>query len=314
MLKDCKAGEQFKGTVLITDWKESPFRNKRGSFVTLTCQDCSGSLPAKIWEPKTGYFDWLKEKDIFQIEASVIEYRGAVELSILTIQPVGEEKIDLNKLLPSSPFTREILEQRLQKLRDTLQDGNLKNLLDRILGHPEWGVSFRLVPAAVKIHHPYLRGLWEHSLNVTDLARSMAIGYPEVNSNLLVVGALLHDIGKIFEYNYERGISFTTDGRLLGHIIMGVDLISREIAGIADFPADLRTKLLHIITSHHGRYEWQSPRRPKYPEAIIIHYADALEVDLWQYQRAKQDNPQEEWSPYVRSMERCLYLDQGKQY
>ena len=146
-------------------------------------------------------------------------------------------------------------------------------------------------------------------MGVAELAQSMSANYPEVNSDLLLVGALLHDIGKILEYNFERAISYTTDGRLLGHIIIGVDLISREMAEIPDFPRDIRTKLLHIITSHHGRYEWQSPRRPKCMEAVIIHYADALEADLWQFRRAKQENPNEEWSPYVRSMERYLYLD-----
>ena len=143
---------------------------------------------------------------------------------------------------------------------------------------------------------------------MAEIAASVSAGYPEVNPDLLVAGALLHDLGKIFEYNFQRGFSYTTDGRLLGHIIMGVDYLSREIAEIPDFPADLRTKLLHIITSHHGRYEWQSPRRPKIMEALIIHYADALEADLWQFRQAKQENSGEEWSPYVRSMERYLYL------
>jgi 3'-5' exoribonuclease len=308
LLKDCQAGGRFRGTVLVTEWKESPFRSKAGTFITMTCQDCSAILPAKIWETEVSHFNWLQECDVFQVEASVSEFRGTQELTIVKLQPVTAADIDLNQLLPSSPIPAEILEQRLQKLRNSIREQNLKSLLDRILDHPTIGVSYRRAPAAQKIHQPYLKGLWEHSLSVAELTISISANYPEANVDLLIAGALLHDIGKIFEYNFERGISYTTDGRLLGHIIMGVDLLSREIAGIPDFPSDLRIKLLHIITSHHGRYEWQSPRRPKCLEAVIIHYADALEADLWQFRRAKEGNSREEWSPYIKSLERFVYL------
>lgn len=308
MLKDCQAGGRFSGTVLVTEWKESPFRAKAGSFIIMMCQDCSAILPAKIWETEACHFIWLQESDVFQVEALVSEFRGALELTIEALRPVAAAEIDLTKLLPSSPVPEEVLEQRLQNLRNSIQNQSLGSLLDRILDHPTIGVLYRQAPAALKIHQPYLKGLWEHSLGVAELARSIAAGYPEMNADLLLVGALLHDIGKIFEYNFQRGISYTTDGRLLGHIVMGVELLSREITGIPDFPKDLRIKLLHIITSHHGRYEWQSPRRPKCLEAVIIHYADALEADLWQFRQAKQENSAAEWSPYIKSMERFLYL------
>ncbi|MDP4127461.1 MAG: HD domain-containing protein [Bacillota bacterium] len=308
MLINCQAGSQFTGTVLVTEWKENPFRSKPGSFITLTCQDSSGSLTAKIWETKSFHFEYLKEADIFYIEASVNEYRGVVELSIESIQLVDEREIDLAKLLPSSPIPEEVLAIRLHELRQGIKDERLLGLLNSILEDPTIEEGFRKAPAAAKVHQAYLRGLMEHSIGVAEIAQGVAANYPEVNRDLLLVGALLHDIGKIDEYSFQRGISFTTEGRLLGHIIMGVELVSRKIAEIPDFPAELRTKLLHMITSHHGQYEWQSPRRPKCMEAVIIHHADMLNADLWQFKRAKEDNPEEEWSPYVRSMERYLYL------
>jgi 3'-5' exoribonuclease len=265
-------------------------------------------LTAKIWETKSFHFDYLREQDIFYIEASVNEYKGVIELSIESIQPVDERDIDLTKLLPSSPISQELLDKRFDEIRQGIKDGSILALLDSILEDQAIGNRFRKAPAAAKIHQAYLRGLMEHSIGVAEIAQSIAANYPEVNLDLLLVGALLHDIGKIDEYSFDRGISCTTEGRLLGHIIMGVELVGRKIAEIPNFPADLRTKLLHIITSHHGQYEWQSPRRPKCMEAVIIHHADMLNADLWQFQRAKEDNPEEEWSPYVRSMERYLYL------
>jgi uncharacterized domain HDIG len=308
MLSNCQAKSQFKGTILVTEWKENPFRSKSGSFISMTCQDSSGFLTAKIWETESCHFEWLKEKDIFYVEANVNEYKGALELAIESIHPVDEREIDLAELLPSSPLSAEILEESIKELQQMVRNEHLRVLLISILDDPTIGIAFRRAPAAAKVHQAYLRGLLEHSVGVVKNAWGIATNYPEVNQDLLLVGALLHDIGKIYEYSFERGISYTTDGRLLGHIIMGVELISRKIAEIADFPADLRTKLLHIITSHHGQYEWQSPRRPKCIEAVIIHHADMLDADLWQFKRAIEEYPEQEWSPYVRSLERYLYL------
>lgn len=309
MLKDCQAGTPFKGVVLVTEWKEMPFRQKPGTFISLTCQDASGVLPAKIWESDARMIEWLKEKDLFLISASATEFRGSLELAIDSICPLDEEEVDLSLLFPCSPVSAEELERRLQALRQQIADQNLRSLLARILDHPQTGSAFRKAPAAAKMHQAYLRGLWEHSVSVAELAQSMQTMYPEIRLDLLLTGALLHDIGKIFEYRFDRGISYTTDGRLLGHIVMGLDLVSREIDKIPGFPADMKSKLLHMITSHHGRYEWQSPKRPKCMEAVMIHYADTMEADLWQFRQAKQNNPGEEWSPYVRSLERYLYLD-----
>lgn len=308
MLKDCQSGGRFEGPVLISEWKESPFRQKQGTFVVLTCQDVTGSLPAKIWEPETDHLKWLEQYDVYYIVAAVSEYRGNLELSIESLRPLKDQEIDLSVLLPCSPYTHEQLEERLGLLRKKISHKGLKLLLDRILDHPELGSAYRKAPAAMKMHQAYLRGLWEHSISVAEITDGISQLYPEINYDLLITGALLHDIGKIYEYGYERSITFTTDGRLLGHIVMGIEVLSKEMAQIQDFPIDLRTKLLHIITSHHGRYEWQSPRRPKCMEAVLIHYADALEADLWQFRRAKEDYPEEEWSQYNRALERYIYL------
>jgi len=129
-----------------------------------------------------------------------------------------------------------------------------------------------------------------------------------LDRDLVITGALLHDVGKIGEYSYTRGIKVTTEGRLLGHIILGIELLSEEIARIPNFPRELRSKLLHILTSHHGKYEWQSPKRPKLMEALVIHHADVMDAELFHFEQAKENHPEDEWSPYIPSMERCIYL------
>ncbi|MDR3270377.1 MAG: HD domain-containing protein [Peptococcaceae bacterium] len=308
MLKDCQSGGRFEGTVLITEWKETPFRQKPGSFLLFTCQDVSGMMSGKIWDPKPDHLFWLKEHDVYRISAKVTEFKGTLDLTVDDLTPVDEQDVDWTALLPSSPYSAEELEARLQNLLSRIKLPQWQAFLNCILAPEELGTAFRQAPAAMRMHQPYLRGLWEHSVLVAEMAQSIGTFYPEMDEELLIIGALLHDIGKIHEYSYGRGIAVTSEGRLLGHIVMGVDLLGKYIAAIPDFPADLRMKFLHIIASHHGRYEWQSPKRPKSREALLVHYVDALEADLWQFYQTGQENPDQEWSPYVRSLERYLLL------
>jgi len=308
LLKDCKNGERFEGILLVNEWKEVPFRQKPGAYLSLQCQDRSGTIQGKMWDYKPQVLIWLKEQDIFHIKGVASEYRGALDLTIETIGMIPKEEVDLAALLPSSPVTAEELENRLRIILAKIVQPELKALLEKFLADPEWGTAFRQAPAAMKIHQAYLRGLWEHSVRVAEIVDGVAEHYPAINRDLVLTGALLHDIGKIGEYSYERGIKVTTEGRLLGHIILGIEIVTGEIAKIPDFPRELKSKLVHIITSHHGKYEWQSPKRPKLMEALVIHYADVMDADLFQFERAKENYPDDEWSPYIQSMERCLYL------
>jgi len=308
MLKDCKNGERFEGILLVKEWREVPFRQKPGAYLSLTCQDRSGMIQGKMWDYKPQVLTWLKDQDVFYVKGVASEYRGALDLTIEAIRVIPKEEVDLTVLLPSSMVTAEELEKRLKVILAKITQSELKVLLEQFLSHPVWGTAYRQAPAAMKIHQAYLRGLWEHSVRVAEIVDGIAGHYPAINRDLALVGALLHDVGKIGEYSYERGIKVTTEGRLLGHIILGIELLSDEIAKIPDFPRELRSKLVHIIASHHGKYEWQSPKRPKLMEALVIHYADVMDAELFQFEQAKESHPDDEWSPFIPSMERCIYL------
>ncbi len=308
MLKDCKAGERFEGIVLVNEWKEIRFRQKPGAYLSMACQDCTGMIQGKMWNYEPKVLEWLESQDIFRIKGIASEYRGTLDLTVETIRMIPEEDIDLGDLLPSSPVSAEELEIRLLYLLDKVNQPQLKTLLERILNDPIWGSAYRQAPAAMKIHQAYLRGLWEHSVSVAEIAEGIAKQYPEMDVDLIITGALLHDIGKVAEYSYSRGIKITTEGRLLGHIVLGIEFLTKEMAKIPDFPRELGAKLIHIITSHHGKYEWQSPKRPKLMEALVIHHADAMNAELFHFLQAKANRPEDEWSPYIPSMERYLYL------
>ncbi|TGE38403.1 HD domain-containing protein [Desulfosporosinus fructosivorans] len=307
MLKDCKDGERFEGILLVNEWKEVPFRQKPGAYLSLTCQDRSGMIQGKMWNYDPKVLEWLNDQDIFRVKGVASEYRGTLDLTIETIR-IPREEVDLSDLLPSSPVTARELEDRLNSLLDKIKKPELKALLEQFLIHPVWGPAYRQAPAAMKIHQAYLRGLWEHSVRVAEIAIGIAGNYPKMDCDLVITGALLHDIGKIGEYSYTRGIKVTTEGRLLGHIILGIEILTEEISKIPGFSRELRSKLLHVITSHHGKYEWQSPKRPKLMEALVIHYADAMDAELFHFEQAIENHPEDEWSPYIPSMERCLYL------
>lgn len=239
MLKECKAGERFEGTVLVNEWKEVPFRQKPGAYLSITCQDCSGMIQGKMWNYDPQVLGWLNDQDIFRVKGVAAEYRGALDLTIETIRKIRKEEVDLADLLPSSPVPVEELENRLKALLDKITHPELKVLLDQFLSHPVWGPAYRQAPAAMKIHQAYLRGLWEHSVRVAEIAEGIAGNYPKMDCDLVITGALLHDVGKTLEYSYARGIKVTTEGRLLGHIILGVELLTEEIAKIPEFPREL---------------------------------------------------------------------------
>ena len=308
MLKEYSANERFEGIFLVTEWREAAFKNKPGTYVILTCQDVSGSMAGKLWEVDAQRQQWLKENDIFKMGGQVTEFRGILELAIDSIVPVPEQEVDLSLLLPASPHSAENLEKRLNELVQNVKDPYLNTLLNRVLYESPIASNFRRFPAARKIHQAYLRGLWEHSVKVAEITASLCANYPEISCDLAVTGALFHDIGKVCEYEYARAIDFSTEGRLLGHIVIGIQILSREMDMILGFPEELRTKLLHVVASHHGRYEWQSPKRPKLMEAFLVHYADAMEAELWQFKHVKENHPESEWSPYLPNMERYIYL------
>ena len=157
---------------------------------------------------------------------------------------------------------------------------HLKALLEAMLDDEDVSRRYRLAPAAKQIHHAYLGGLIEHVLSLCALARLTAGHYPQVDCDLLLTGVVLHDIGKIYELNYERGFSYSNDGQLLGHIHIGIRMVGDKLRGIPDFPPALRTLVEHMILSHHGQLEFGSPKVPLFPEALLLHYLDDMDSKM----------------------------------
>jgi len=168
----------------------------------------------------------------------------------------------------------------LRGLVASFTNPHLKALLEAMLDDPEIAVRYRRAPAAKQIHHNFLGGLLEHVLSVAGLAQAASSHYAKIDRDLLLTGVILHDIGKIYELNYERGFSYSNDGQLLGHIYIGARMVGDKLRGLPDFPGRLRSLVEHMILSHHGQLEYGSPKVPVFPEALLLHYLDDLDSKM----------------------------------
>ncbi len=185
----------------------------------------------------------------------------------------------------------------------------LQALLNAFFQEEKTICLFKRAPAAKGFHHVYLGGLLEHTLSVVRLLEKVSDHYPQLNKDMIIAGGILHDIGKIYEFSYDNIIDYSDEGRLIGHIVMGVEMINKKIAVIPDFPVQLALELRHIILSHHGEFEFGSPKRPKTLEALVVHYIDDMDAKFNAFHTLLTDstNPDSDWTSYNRFLERFLY-------
>ncbi|MCL5058431.1 MAG: HD domain-containing protein [Actinobacteria bacterium] len=312
-VSDIKSGIKIISKFIINDKKLIPFKGKPGHFLTLIMADSTGRVEGKIWERAEDANGLINSGDLLEIKGSVIEYNGVLQVNIANFRVCPDSEFDPREFLPtSSRDTGEMLEE-IRGMIDSIENFHLKSLLLSFFDDGEWVREFCAVPAAKANHQAHLGGLLEHTLNVARAAAAAAGLYPGLDRDLLLAGSILHDIGKIKEYSYSRNIDVTDQGRLLGHIVMGVSEVDRRISCLAGgeaFPEELRLKVLHIITSHHGLYEWQSPKKPKFTEAAVVHILDMLDSVVDTFTRTREENSDRSlsWSPWNRALERFVYL------
>lgn len=306
-VEELKAGQSVKevfvlGKKIVKDKKDGGF------YAILEFSDRTGSIDGISWDG-----DSLGEVcagDFVFITGNVTEYSGRLQVVVNSISLVEESEVDAGDFLPSYSGDINEVMKGLQDFRSSVRDANLRKLLDSFFGDNEFMILFRLAPAAKRVHHAYLGGLAVHTLSVLRLLKGIQSVYDSLNMDLLITAGVLHDIGKIEEYTYKKNINISNRGRLLGHIVIGSEMVTERLKGIPDFPKELGLKLLHMILSHHGEKEWGSPKQPLFPEALVLHYADNLDSKMEMmkqiYSRHRGQNKQ--WSDYHPFLEREIYL------
>jgi 3'-5' exoribonuclease len=249
-------------------------------YMNLRFMDKSGDIDGKLWDNVDELGKTFQKGDFVKIRGTASLYMGKMQLVAKEIKRLDDEGVDLADFVPVSPVPLAEMQAELARSVASLTNPHLKALMDAFCGDSVFMAGYCKAPAAKGMHHVYLGGLLEHSLSVVRLVDAMVPLYPDLNRDLLVVGALLHDLGKVAELSYDRAFEYTDEGRLIGHISIGVEMLSERIATVPGFPRELAMVLKHLLLSHHGQYEYGSPKRPKTVEATILHYLDDMDSKI----------------------------------
>ncbi len=288
--------------------KEVRQRRAGGPFLALTLGDRTGAVAALVWENIEPIGSALVVGGLARIRGQVQRYNQRLQVVVRRAMAVPAEEVDESEFVRASRQDPDTLWRGIEELIAELKDPHLQQLLYRIFADPEVAERFRVAPAARSLHHAFRSGLLEHTVSMTLVARTLARHY-RLDEGLVVAGALLHDLGKIWELESGASIEYTDNGRLLGHLPMEVLYVDRRIAELSEFPAETRLQLLHILLAHHGEYEYGSPRRPKTPEALMVHMADNLDSKLAGMLEAiaSDAGDDEPWTGFSRILERHIY-------
>ncbi|MBE0428722.1 MAG: HD domain-containing protein [Thermoleophilia bacterium] len=312
MLKELAPGRK------ITDFFVCASKNVRvdkngNRFLHLRLTDASGNIGAVMWEVSDAVAECFQQGQVVKIQGAVTsDHRGQTQVKLDKIRAAtAGDDFDLAELLPSSARDLQEMEAELAAIRESIASPDLAVLLDEIFNDEIIYRQFCEAPAAKGVHHNYIHGLLEHTVSVCRVADAIAAQYPgDVNRDLLVAAALLHDIGKISEFDYTVAIDYSDQGRLLGHIIIGEKIVSDAIGRLDSFPEELRLQLLHLVLAHHGEKEYGSPVRPKTLEGFILNHADDVDAkaNIFTRLRAESVESGTAWSQFHRVLDRFLYL------
>ncbi|MBI5561160.1 MAG: HD domain-containing protein [Deltaproteobacteria bacterium] len=306
-VKEIKEGLKVDSTLLVAR-KETGVSKSGKSYLALKLMDSTGELEARVWDNAQSLAEGFTKDDVCSVKGVAISYQGKIQINITDIKRVAEGQFEARDYLPSSKKDPLEMMAELDSVVSDMRDVHLRGLLSAIFADRKARELFMLAPAAKTMHHPYLGGLLEHTLSMCKLGNLVSQHYGTVNRDLLMAGCILHDIGKIYELSYSKSFDYTDEGRLLGHITMGVGLVDSRIKETAGFPPNLAMLLKHMILSHHGHLEFGSPKRPKTIEALLLYYLDDLDAKVNSIESLKEKSEGAgNWTDYQRLFERYIY-------
>ena len=277
-------------------------------YLALTVGDRSGQIEAKMWDNVEEVLSAFEQDDFLKIKGLINKYKNRFQLTIHKLRVLRESEIDFADYLPKTSRDIGELWQTVAGFVATFRDPYLKALVEAFMSDPEIAEAYRNAPAAKTLHHAFIGGLLEHVVSLLRSCDLMCRNYPQVNRDLLLTGAFLHDIGKIHELTYNRSFTYTTRGQLLGHMMIELEMLHGKISQVPGFPDEMKTLVEHLIISHHGQYEFGSPKLPMFPEALMLHYLDDLDSKMESMRahferEAGNDSP---WTSYNPSLARPL--------
>ena len=278
-------------------------------YISMRLQDKTGQIPARVWDNAAEFFEKFKVNDIIKVDADVERYNQELQLKVHRLRPSETEEVELSDFAAQSLHDIDEMLLELRSHAEGVENPYLKDLLNAFFEDEEFVKDFKASPAARNIHHVFMGGLLEHTLSTTRICEYLTTHYENLDADLVIAMAILHDIGKVEELEIAPAINYTEEGHLLGHIVIGIRMVAEKIERIPGFPPKLRTLIEHMILSHHGQADWGSPRPPMFLEAEVLHRADDLDAKVNMITRALSEDrdPDSSWTAYHRVLERVLY-------
>ena len=308
-IADLSEGDEFVGFYAL---KRCDLKEFDGGFrLDIELADSTGALPGVIWDDAREQRELLSRGDVVKVKGRLGSYRDRPQIRIDKIRPAKEGEYEPGSFIPSTPKDIDTLIESARSLIESIEDSHLSQLGKLIFDNPQFIQEFTSSPGGMKWHHPYIGGLLEHSVGVAEICDFTAQKHPELNRDLLVLTALIHDVGKIKEYSATTTIDYTDEGRLEGHIVIGERFVRNMCDRVEGFPSNLRMLLSHLMLSHQGRKEFSSPVEPMIPEGFVLYYADEMDSKLNAVGRIvkKVQDEGKSWSEFNRILSRFIYVD-----
>ena len=298
-----REGDSVRSIYLCKNKRTAETRNGR-PYDNLTLQDKTGTLDGKVWDPNSGGIADYDEMDFIEVFGEVVSYNNNLQLNIKQLRKPYEDEYNVADYMPASEKNVEFMYQELLSYIKQVENKYLRQLLEFYFVKDEAFIKvFKGHSAAKSVHHGFAGGLLEHTLSIVKMCAYYVSAYPILSKDLLFTAALFHDIGKTKELSSFPENDYTDDGQLLGHIVMGVEMISDGVRTIEGFPAKLASELKHCVISHHGDLEYGSPKKPALPEAIALHFADATDAKLQTVAEIFKDKEGTEWLGFNRILD-----------
>ena len=310
-IKDIKDGYAIQDVYLCKTKNSATTKNGK-EYLNVILGDKTGNVDCKIWNADSAGISDFEPMDYVFVNGEAKTFNGNLQIDIRQIRKADESEYNLEDFIPTSKQDVEVMYDSILKCISMVENNYLHALLEEFfVNDQDFIVRFKRSSAAKSIHHNFAGGLVEHTLGVARLCSYYCKQYTVLNKDLLLTAALCHDIGKIYEYSPFPENDYTDEGNLLGHIVMGIEMISKKIDNIPDFPKNLANELKHCIAAHHGKLEFGSPKKPSIIEAVALSYADDTDAKMQSFIQYLDDADTYDWN-FCKAFDGSIRMTKGE--
>lgn len=309
-VRDLTLGDTVDSIFVVKSKQLMPFRDRPGNYLVLELVDKTGSIQGRIWDDAEQFDQMIHEKDVMRIKGRVEVFKQARQLRISDATRCSKGEYDLLDLVSHTDKDIDWMFERVLRAANAISNPHLQRLVLSFLNDERFAHDFKLAPASLRFHHNWLGGLLEHVVSVLEIVDIICRTHQGIDRDLLITGAILHDIGKVREYVWDPMIELTDEGRLLGHVILSDEMVTERLRAMPTFPKELSLRVRHMVISHHGEGEYGAPRQPMTIEAMALHLIENLNAQLARFISFVEEQRElgKVWTDYERMFERRIFI------